>query len=184
MKKASIGFSHRIIIAALVASSASMTPAKADVVDNSPTGFQLSVVVHIAVPPDRVYAELIQPSKWWNSDHTYSGSAANLKLDAKAGGCFCETLPGGGSVEHLTVATAMPGKQLRLRGALGPFQGSGVEGALTWSLAAAGAQTDLTVIYDIGGHMKGGFGDWPGKADAMISEQVARLKKFIETGAP
>ena len=93
-------------------------------------------------------------------------------------------LPNGGSVEHLTVATAMPGKTLRLRGALGPFQGSGIEGAMTWSLEAAGGQTDLTVTYDLGGHMKGGFGDWPQKADAMVTGQVTRLKKFIETGAP
>ena len=158
--------------------------AKADVADVSPTGFQLHIAVHIAAPPDKVYAALIQPAKWWSSDHTFSGSAANLTLDAKAGGCFCEALPNGGSVEHLTVATAMPGKTLRLRGALGPFQGSGIEGAMTWSLEAAGGQTDLTVTYDLGGHMKGGFGDWPQKADAMVTGQVTRLKKFIETGAP
>ena len=32
--------------------------------------------------------------------------------------------------------------------------------------------------------MAGGFGDWPQKANAMLSEQVARLKKYIETGSP
>ena len=141
-------------------------------------------MTHIAAAPDKVYAALIQPSKWWNSDHTYSGSAANLTLEAKAGGCFCETLPSGGSVEHLSVATVIPGQQLRMRGALGPFQGHGMEGAMTWSLAAVGGQTDLTVTYDLGGHMTGGFGDWPKKADAMVTEQVMRLKKFIETGLP
>src|SRR5262249_46273108 len=110
--------------------------------------------------------------------------AANMTLDAKAGGCFCEMLPNGGSVQHLEVVSAMPGKQLRMRGALGPFQGSGVDGAMTWALAASAGQTDLTVTYDLGGHMKGGFVDWPQKADAMVSEQVARLKKLVETGAP
>jgi uncharacterized protein YndB with AHSA1/START domain len=184
MPRAKAGISRWIPFAAIVVFIAAGQVASADVVDVSPTGFQLSVAVHIAAPPDRVYAALIQPSKWWNSDHTFSGSAANLTLEAKAGGCFCEKLASGGSVSHLTVVSAMPGKQLRLRGALGPFQGSGVDGALTWSLAAAGAETDLTVTNDMGGHMKGGFGDWPAKADAMISDQVARLKKFVETGAP
>jgi uncharacterized protein YndB with AHSA1/START domain len=170
--------------AALIAVLLTSVAAKADVADVSPTGFQLRIAVHVAAPPDKVYAAIVQPAKWWNSDHTFSGSAANLTLDAKAGGCFCEALPNGGSVEHLTVAAVMPGKMLRMRGALGPFQGSGIEGAMTWSLEATGGQTDLTVTYDLGGHMKGGFGDWPQKANAMVSEQVARLKKFVETGAP
>ena len=170
-----------IVVATLVFGGA---PALADVVDVSPTGFQLSITVHLAAPSDRVYAALIQPAKWWNAQHTFSGSAANLTLDAKAGGCFCETLPNGGSVKHQEVVFAAPGQVLRMRGALGPFQASGVEGALTWSLAAMGGETNLTVTNDMGGHMKGGFGDWPAKADAMISEQVSRLKKFVETGAP
>ena len=92
-------------------------PAVADVVDVSPTGFQLSIAVHIAALPDRVYAALIQPAKWWNAQHTFSGSAANLTLDAKAGGCFCETLPNGGSVKHQEVVFAAPGQVLRMTGA-------------------------------------------------------------------
>jgi len=158
--------------------------ARADVSDVSPFGFQLRIAVHVAATPDRVYAAIIQPSKWWDSGHTFSGNAANMSLDAKAGGCFCEALPDGGSVEHLSVVTAIPGKLLRMRGALGPFQGSGVEGSMTWSLEAAGGETELTVTYDLGGHMKGGFGDWPQKANAMVTEQVTRLKKLVETGAP
>ena len=161
-----------------------VTAANADVVEVSTTGFQLRTEVHVAATPDKVYAALVQPAKWWNSEHTFSGSAANLSLEPKAGGCFCETLANCGSVMHLIVAAAMPGKQLRLRGALGPFQGSGMDGAMTWSLAAAGAQSDLVVTYDLGGHMKGGFADWPQKADAMVTNQVSRLKAFVETGTP
>ncbi len=184
MPSAKAGISRGRLFAAAMVLSAAGEIARADVVDVSPTGFQSSVAVHIGAPPDRVYAALVLPSKWWNSDHTFSGSAINLALEAKAGGCFCETLPNGGSVEHQRVVSVIPGKLLRMRGALGPFQGSGVDGVLTWSLAPSGSGTDLTVTNDIGGHMKAGFGDWPAKADAMISEQVARLKKFVETGAP
>jgi uncharacterized protein YndB with AHSA1/START domain len=172
--------------AALIATSvlAIASIARADVSDVSPTGFQLQVIVHVTAPPDKIYAAITQPSKWWNSQHTFSGSAANMTLDARAGGCFCETLPNGGSVEHLTVVGAIPGQLLRMRGALGPFQGSGIQGSMTWALAPAEGQTTLTVTYDLGGHMKGGFGDWPKKADAMVTEQVTRLKKFVETGTP
>src|SRR5262245_39304153 len=118
------------LLAALLITSA----AKADVVDSSPNGFQLRVAVHIAAAPDKVYAALIEPAKWWSSAHTFSQSAANLSIEAKAGGCFCETLPDGGSVQHLEVAAVFPGKLLRMRGALGPFQGSGVAGSMSWQL--------------------------------------------------
>lgn len=168
-----------VAVSALMAGSAS-----ADVSDVSSSGFQLKIATRIAAPADKVFTTIIQPSKWWNPSHTYSQNAANLSIDAKAGGCFCEALPDGGSVQHLTVATVMPGKLLRMRGALGPFQGSGIEGSMTWSLDAAGNETNLTVTYDFGGHMVGGFADWPQKANGMVSDQVARLKKYLETGAP
>ena len=75
----------------------------AAVTDMASNGFTLVQSAEIAAPPDKIYAALIQPSRWWSSDHTFSGNAANLSLDARAGGCFCETLPGGGSVQHLAV---------------------------------------------------------------------------------
>jgi uncharacterized protein YndB with AHSA1/START domain len=168
-------------VALLVATPAA---AFADVTDVSQTGFQLQIKTHIAAPPAKVFAAIVKPARWWSLSHTYSQSAANLSIDARAGGCFCERLPGGGSVQHLTVTAVVPGQLLRMRGALGPFQQFGMEGAMSWQLAAAGQETELTVTYDLGGHMVGGFGDWPQKANAMVSEQVARLKTFIETGSP
>ena len=93
--------------------------------DVAANGFTLKIDAHIAAPPDKVYAALIEPARWWSSDHTFSGDAKNLHLEAKAGGCWCETLPRGGSVLHLLVVYIDPGKAIRLRGALGPFQGLG-----------------------------------------------------------
>jgi uncharacterized protein YndB with AHSA1/START domain len=159
--------------------------ARCAVADQSATGFELRETAHIAAAPDKVYAALIQPAKWWSSDHTFSGSAANMTMDAKAGGCWCESIPGGGSVLHMTVVMASPGKALRLRGALGPFQGTGMEGAMAFVLKAdAGGATDLTMTYDIGGYMKGGFGPLPAGADGVLAEQMARLKAFVEAGSP
>jgi len=159
-------------------------PARADVVDTAPNGFEAVEKVHVAASPDQVYAALIQPAQWWSSQHTFSGNAANLTLDARAGGCWCETLPGGGSVQHLVVVFAAPGKMLRARGALGPFQGAGVDGAFTWTLAASGGGTDLTFDASIGGYMKGGFEGIAKAADGVLGEQVQRLKQFVETGSP
>ncbi len=159
-------------------------PCRAAVVEQTSAGFAIVQTVHIAAPPDKVYDALIHPALWWDSGHTFSGSAANLSLDPHAGGCFCETLADGGSVQHGVVVFAAPGSTLRLRGPLGPFQSQGVDGALTFSLKAAGGGTDLTLENNIGGFMKGGFGEWPARADAMLAQQVAHLKHYLETGAP
>src|ERR1700727_805662 len=97
-------------------------PAFATVVDIAANGFTGQVAAHIAAPPTKVYAALIKPAHWWDAEHTFSGSAANLTLEAKAGGCWCEKLADGGSAVHMTVVHVEPGKGLTLRGALGPFQ--------------------------------------------------------------
>jgi uncharacterized protein YndB with AHSA1/START domain len=167
-------------LAMLVCPAAAM----AAVVNVGPSGFELKQVVHIAAPPDRVYAVLVEPGRWWSSAHTFSGDAANLTLEAKAGGCFCEALPNAGSVRHLTVVMAAPGEELALRGALGPFMRRGVDGSLDFALKPAGDGTDLTLTNDLGGYLPEGFADWAGLADAMLAEQMARLKRFVETGAP
>jgi uncharacterized protein YndB with AHSA1/START domain len=166
-----------VVVLALLGGAAS-----AAVVDNTPTGFQIEQTVHIAAPPDVVYAALIVPAKWWSSNHTFSGSASNLRLEARGGGCFCESWPDG-SVQHAVVVDAEPGKALRLRGPLGPFQGHGVDSALTFTLKASGDGTDLLLDNSVGGYMKGGFGKWPSLADVMLAEQMFRLKQFIETGS-
>jgi len=169
---------------ACAALSALAAPAGAAVVHASASGFELKQVVHIAAPPARVYAALIQPAKWWNAQHTYSGVAANLSLDARIGGCFCEALPGGGAVEHLRVVSLLPNAALELRGALGPFHSRGVDGVLAFSLAAAGDGVDLTMTNDLGGYMSEGMDVWAPRADAMLADQLARLKRYVETGAP
>lgn len=161
-----------------------VTPAAAGVADVSSNGFTVQITTHISARPNKVYAELIVPAHWWSPDHTYSHHATNLHLDPKAGGCWCETLPNGGSVLHLTVVYADPGKALRLRGALGPSQGGGVDGALTWALKAVGDGTDLSVTYALGGYNKEGFEQLSKAVDSVLTAQITRLKASIETGSP
>lgn len=156
-------------------------PAAAEVVKTSPQGFESQHVVTIAAPPERVWAVLVAPKLWWSKDHTYSGDAENLSLDPRAGGCWCETLKGGGSVEHMRIVFAQPGKSLRALGGLGPLQGEGVQGAMTFSLAANGAGgTKLTVSYVVGGYLRAGVETTAMPVDAVMGQQVARLKVAAE----
>ena len=168
----------------VVAGLAAIAPAQADVVATSPSGFSLSIVTDITAPPEKVYEALVKPERWWSSDHTFSGKAGNLTLDATAGGCFCEALPDGGTVKHQEVVMAAPGKQLVMRGALGPFQATGTIDAFSFRLDPDGAKTRLTVTFTAGGYVAEGFDDWAKKTDSVVATQVTRLKQYIETGSP
>jgi uncharacterized protein YndB with AHSA1/START domain len=172
-----------------VALLAALQGAQAAVTQVASNGFTLQQNVVVSASPAKVYAMLIRPSRWWSSDHTFSGSAANMSLEARAGGCFCEKLPGGGSVRHLNVILAEPGKTLRLEGMLGPFQSVAGNGVMTWTIAAAKDGTHLELTYQIAGNagfsLGGkGYGEWSKAADAMLAEQIARLKRALETGSP
>jgi len=154
--------------------------ASAEVLSAAANGFEVRETVHVAAAPDKAYAALLLPARWWSPVHTFSQNADNLKLDARAGGCWCETLPDGGSAEHLRVVFVAPGKILRLRGALGPLQGMGVEGALTWTLKGNGTGTEISVSYAAGGFAKDGLVEMSKAVDRVLGEQIERLKKLID----
>ena len=158
-------------------------PVTAAVKSVTPGGFEVAAEVSVAAAPDAAYAAIAKPSAWWSADHTYSGDAANLSLDPRAGGCFCEALPSSGSVEHMRVAYAVPGKALRLRGALGPLQGEGVDGALTWTLTPEGTGTKIVMSYVVGGYFRAGAEKIAPGVDHVLSDQLARLASYLKSSA-
>jgi uncharacterized protein YndB with AHSA1/START domain len=172
---------HFLATAALALIAAS---AHAEVIDAQANGFEVKRQAVLNAPADKVYAALSQPSRWWNKDHTWSGSAANLSLAPMAGGCFCEKLPNGGSVMHMTVAFAQPGQGLRLSGALGPLQMTGATGHLAWTLSEKDGKTTLIQTYDVGGYRMGGLDKLAPVVDQVLGEQFDRLKAYVETGGP
>jgi uncharacterized protein YndB with AHSA1/START domain len=170
--------------AALACAIIAAERASAEVTDATPGGFSVDESAHIAAPSDKVYAALLAPQHWWSGKHTFSGNAANLTFDARAGGCWCETMPDGGSVEHMTVVFVSPGKTLRLRGAMGPLQEMATTTVMTWSLKPAGDGTDVTLVSSTGGYAKGGLQSLAPIVDRVFGEQITRLKTYVETGAP
>lgn len=173
--------SHCILIALLLLAPA-MT--MAEVADSGATGFAVKASYLVAAPPDAVWAKLLRIGDWWNSQHTYSGDAHNLTLDDRAGGCFCERLSGGGSVLHMTVVFAMPGKLLRLSGGLGPLQTVASAGSMTIDLKPEGGGTRLAVTYMVAGYQPGGMASWAAPVDTVLGEQFTRLKNLVERGDP
>jgi polyketide cyclase/dehydrase/lipid transport protein len=173
----------RLHIALLCSILLGAEPTLAEVTGVGSSGFEVHHQTHVAAAASDVYAALLTPNRWWDPKHTYTGDAGRLSLDAKPGGCFCESLPGGGWVQHLMVVYTAPGKMLRLRGGLGPLQPMGVEGALTMTVAGTttGGGSDLTFNYAVGGYSREGFDEIAKAVDNVLGQQIARLQKLVET---
>ena len=91
------------MIAVLLLVSGAACPASAEVVDAGATGFSIKVNSEVNATPSTVFRLLSeQIGRWWDSAHTFSGSAANLTIEPRVGGCFCERLRNGG-VQHMIV---------------------------------------------------------------------------------
>jgi uncharacterized protein YndB with AHSA1/START domain len=160
-----------VILAAVAA------PAHADVISVDDRGFVIERRVSSAAAPAATWARLVRPGLWWSSNHSWSGRAANMTLDPRAGGCFCERWKGG-EAEHGRVLQAVPGKLLRLSAPLGPMQSMGVSAVLTFELTPVGAGTEIRLRYIVGGN----FGMDPRVlapiVDGVLAEQLSGLVKI------
>ena len=137
----------------------------------------------IQASPEDTYRKLVHNvGDWWSSAHTFSGDAHNLTIDEKATGCFCEKLPNGGSVRHLEVVNIAPAKTVVLIGGFGPLQSVAATGSLSFQLSAVSGGTKLDVTSAVAGYVPAGLNTWAGPVDTVLSEQVTRLKNYIERG--
>ncbi|WP_176592022.1 SRPBCC domain-containing protein [Sphingobium sp. EM0848] len=168
----------------LWAGAAMAVPAHSSVTASSDVGFSVENRVDIAADAATVYRLLAQPGRWWSSEHSYSGNAANLSLKPVAGGCFCETLPNGGSVEHARVIYAAPDKRLRLSGALGPLQAEAVTGTLDFTIEPAAKGVRVVMRYAAGGYLRGDGAKMAAMVDKVLAEQLAGLARAAEASKP
>jgi len=166
-----------LIAAGTMASGA--TGAAAEVKSVSPTHFEVESKVTVPVAPAEAYRMLGRIGEWWSKDHTYSSDAANLSFDLRAGGCFCEKVPDGGTIEHLRVVYARPGQALRAQGGLGPLQAEAVTGTLSWTLKAVGAGTEITQNYIVAGHARMGLDKLARPVDGVMTAQLAGLEQRL-----
>jgi uncharacterized protein YndB with AHSA1/START domain len=158
---------------ALLALAIIAAPATAEVKSLTDAGFEVVHTETLPTTPAATWALIALPSRWWNSSRTFSGDAKNLRLDPRAGGCFCETLKDGG-VEHARVIFSRRHKQLRLNAPLG-LQAEAVTARLTFTLTPEGSGTKLSVSYIVGGYTRLGMAKFAPIVDGVIGEQVKRL---------
>ena len=157
------------------------TPAAAEVVAASEHGFEVRQVVQVVIPQPAAYDAFTQVSRWWNAEHSYSGDAANLSLALTPGGCFCETLPGGGGVEHLRLSYVAPGERLVLSGALGPLLHEAVAGVMDVKVERIAGGARVTLNYRAAGFANGGADKLAPLVDQVLGDQMARYRKFAAT---
>lgn len=162
---------------AAVLSLAVAAPASGEVVSSSANGFHVRHSVSVGISADEAYSRFTQIGRWWSDAHTYSGKGANMAMDATVGGCFCETLPSGGGVEHLRVAFADPGKRLLLTGSLGPLLPLATTGAMDIQFKTEDGGTLVTLDYRVAGFASGGADRLAPLVDQVIGEQVARYAR-------
>ena len=164
------------------------SPAYAEVKTSSDTGFNIIHIATVQGSTDEIWKRLVAPKDWWNKSHSWSGSTDGFYIDAQANGCFCELFqekgPDGklktvGSVEHMRVIFAQPGKVLRMQGGLGPLQSEAVTGTLTVAMEPSkdGLETKISFSYVVGGYMRYKVSEIAPAVDNVLGDQFRRLLK-------
>lgn len=146
------------------------SPARAAVKQSAPDGFIVEHRILIDATPAQAWASLAQPAHWWPKEHTWSGDPANLGLELKLGGCFCERWKDGGA-EHGRVIMLRRNELVRLNAALGPMQDMAISGVLSIVLAAKDEGVEATVTYRVSGTASHGFDKIAPVVDQVIGLQ-------------
>ena len=158
--------------------------AAAEVRDSASNGFTTVSEVIVDATRAEAWVAAIDIGNWWSPDHTISGDAARMSIDPRVLACFCESLGEQAGIVHLTVTSVMPTVLLRMTGGLGPLGLMGVDGNMTWEFEDAEEGTRVRFTYAVGGYVAGGLDQLAGPVDGVLSEALARLKFYIETGKP
>ncbi|MEM8546885.1 MAG: SRPBCC family protein [Pseudomonadota bacterium] len=159
-------------------------PSFAEVTSAAPGGFVVTQTVHVQAPRELAWRLLTgHVSEWWHPDHTYSGDSANLYIEPRPLGCFCERLDDDDAVVHLTVTLLQTPSLLRLTGGLGPLGLRGVNGNLVFILNEVDGGTRVDLTYAVGGYDPDGLDAIAPAVDAVLGEQLQRFKRLVELGS-
>ena len=160
------------------------SPAAAEVVSAGANGFEVRHSVNLVIPQQKAFSAFSEIQNWWSKDHTYSGDAANLSLQLRPGGCFCERLDNGGGIEHLRVTYVQPAERVVLTGSLGPLLYEATSGVMDVKVERIAGGSRITMDYKVAGFAKGGAAELAPIVDKVLGEQMKRLRVYAAGGAP
>lgn len=172
----------RVTSLLLIAAIVGAYPAHAESISAGAHGFEVRHSVNLVVPPNEAWAAFLKIGRWWSDEHTYSGKAANLALDERVGGCFCERFPEGGGIEHLRVAYVKPGEQMILTGGLGPLLYEATAGVMDVKVERIAGGSRLTATYRAAGFARANGTEMAPLVDRVLGEQIKTLRTFAASG--
>lgn len=162
-------FPIRRMIVALFALTIA-TPATAEVTESSSNGFTIA----LSEPSQRSDAELWQrmqhPENWWSSAHSWSGDAANMSVEMRAGGCWCERV-GDGVVVHGRILRIDADRAILLDAPLGPLNDAAVTTRLSWRID----NQRVVWRYQVFGALPMPAAQLAPLVEAVLAEQLRRL---------
>ncbi len=169
------------LVSAFLVLGATTSIATAEVTAADTHGFTLVQDVTVGATRAAAWIAAVENiDKWWNAEHTISGNASLLSIDARPLGCFCEAT--GDGVVHLIVTTVSRDVNLRMTGGLGPLGLMGVSGNMTWEFFDVDGGTRIRFSYAVGGYSPEGLDSVAPAVDFVIGEALQRLKTFIDAG--
>jgi hypothetical protein len=170
---------RRVALTTLVLLGGLDPVAQAKVISSGPNGFLIENSAVVPVDATTAWKALVNDvGQWWPSDHTWFGRSEHLRIDARAGGCFCE-IDGERQVLHMTIGFVHPGHLLRMLGGLGPLQGMGMYGALDWTFDSAEKGTRITLRYQAGGYVPKDLDELVPVVDQVQAQQLDGLVRFL-----
>ena len=170
-----------MIIVAVLGLVGLSSNAAAEVVSSSEHGFAITLRREVAADAPTAFSSLLRIPDWWAAEHTYSGDASKLQVDARPGGRLLERLEDGGFVEHMRVSMIMRDKLIRMEGALGPLASYGLSGSMTWSVEPSETEGKTHVVWR---YVVGGYGvslvEVSNAVDSVLGLQIDRFVRFAE----
>ncbi|MFT3805626.1 hypothetical protein [Arenimonas sp.] len=157
-------------------------PASSAVKSSDASSFVVTQSYEVKTDATTAYAALIEPRRWWSSQHSWSGDAKNLSLDARAGGCWCERW-NGGEAEHARVIFVVKDKQLRTSGGFGPMQAMALNAVLDVDLTTTANGTRIDVAYTVNGTPASNLDKLAPAVDGVLAEQFGRLQSLLDMGS-
>ncbi len=156
------------------------TVANAQVQESGADGFHIEIKRELEVDAETAYDALVNDfSKWYDASHSYSGKAENISIDLNSH-CMLETLPDGGFVRHMEMVFHQPGKVFRMAGGLGPLQGLGVSGAMTFAFVEVKGNAKLTMTYHVSGAEHLQLDALSGPVNRVLNGQLDRFQSYCQ----
>lgn len=156
-------------------------PLSAEVQHLADTGFIIENKIQVSDNVAATWQAFVEEvDNWWPKDHSWWLDQGTFSIDPQAGGCFCERASGGRSAEHMHISFVDPQKMMTMTGGLGPLQGMGMFGALTFVFTENDAGTEVVMTYRVNGINPDGFAELAPIVDMVQGLQIGGLKNFLE----